>query len=148
MIKKPNDIPELLIDKAKVTDFEPARIILKTCFPNGTEMTAEIFKHIIEDNFTKLYTLKKKDQLIGMIQVNQEGAGYRISDLCISPDFQGLKLGDFLLKTIIYKLYQRQQPIALEVDSHNPIIFAWYQRLGFKIINTRDFWQCPYQEIF
>lgn len=146
--KKPNPIDDFDVNKGEMNDFESARHVLRTCFPKGTEMTAEIFKYILEDNYTKLYTLKKDAQLIGLIQVNQEGAGYRISDLCILPEFQGQKLGDLLLKTIIFKLYQRQKPIALEVDSHNQTIFAWYQRLGLKPKNTRDFWYASFQEIF
>lgn len=146
--KKTTVMNEFIIDKAKMEDFEPASKILKTCFPNGTEMTAEIFQHIIQDNYTKLYTLKKSNLLIGLVQVNQEGSCYRISDLCVLPEFQGQQLGAYLLKNIIFKLYQRQKPIALEVDSYNQAIFAWYQRLGFKTINTRDYWYCSFQEIF
>ena len=146
--KKPTPISELVIEKGSIDDFEPARNILKTCFPNGTEMTVDIFQHIITDTFTNLYTLKLSDKLIGLIQVNQEGACYRISDLSVLPECQGKRFGVYLLNTIIYKLYQRQKPIVLEVDSNNPLIFAWYQRLGFKTMNTRDFWYCRFQEIF
>lgn len=146
--KKPIAMPGLAIDKAKLEDFAAASNILKTCFPNGTEMTADIFQHIIQDNFTKLYTLKKTGVLIGLVQVNQEGSCSRISDLCVMPDFQGQQFGAYLLKTIIYILYQRQKVITLEVDSNNSTVFSWYQRLGFKTINTRDFWYCPFQEIF
>jgi ribosomal protein S18 acetylase RimI-like enzyme len=148
LVKKPIAMPALAIDKAQIEDFAAASKILKTCFPNGTEMTADIFQHIIQENFTKLYALKKTGMLIGLVQVNQEGSCYRISDLCVLPEFQGQQLGAYLLKTIIFKLYQRQKAITLEVDSNNSAVFSWYQRLGFKTINTRDFWYCSFQEIF
>jgi ribosomal protein S18 acetylase RimI-like enzyme len=146
--KKPDFRQAYMIDKASLTDYPEVIQILKICFPQGTEMTPDIFNHILSDNYTKLYTLKHHDQLLGLVQVNQEGSSYRISDLCILPEYQGQHLGAYLLKTIIYKLFQRQKPIALEVDSHNAKIFEWYQRLGFKLLNTRDFWYCSFQEIF
>ena len=146
--KKPLPNPELIIDKGKIEDYEQACQILKTCFPNGTDMTIDIFQNIIQDTFTHLYTLRDSDTLLGLIQVNQEGASYRISDLCIRPEYQRLKLGAYLLNSILCKFMHRQKPIVLEVDSNNAVIYAWYQRLGFKTINTRDFWYGSFQEIF
>jgi ribosomal protein S18 acetylase RimI-like enzyme len=144
--KKPNPLDNTLLQKAKSTDFDGFKHLSNVGFPNGTEMTPEIFESIIEGAQAQLWLLKQDHQVVGSIQINQENKYYRISDITILPDFRGKGFANYMLKSILNQLQQRQKPIILDVEDTNPIALNWYLRLGMKKINTSDFWRLPFKE--
>lgn len=144
--KKPDPYPEFSLGKALHQDFNGFKYLSEQGFPNGTDMTSEIFSHIVDDHTTQLWLLKKDSQVIGSIQINQENKLYRISDITILPEYRKQGLGHFLLKSIIHQLFQRQKTIVLDVESTNQIALDWYLKLGMKKINIADFWKLPFAE--
>jgi ribosomal protein S18 acetylase RimI-like enzyme len=144
--KKPNPIPNIGLQKAKITDFDGFKYLSDVGFPNGTDMTPEIFESIIEGSQAQLWLLKQDQQVIGSIQINQENKYYRISDITVLPDFRGQGHANYMLKSILHLLQQRQKTIVLDVEDTNPIALNWYLRLGMKKINTSDFWRLPFKE--
>jgi predicted acetyltransferase len=145
-VKKPIPPQEFTLAKAKPQDFSGFKNLTNIGFPHGTEMIPEIFNHIIEDQGTQLWLLKKEQEVIGSIQVNQENKIYRISDITVLPEYRQQGLGNFLLKSIVYQLHQRQKLMVLDVESNNSLALNWYLGLGMKKINCADFWRLPYQD--
>lgn len=145
-VKKPETPNQYQFAKAKPEDFSEFQHLTRIGFPQGTEMIPEIFTHIIQDPATQLWLLKHAHKVIGSIQVNQENKYYRISDITILPEYRQQGLGNFLLKTIVYQLHQRQKIMVLDVENNNPIALNWYLGLGMKQINCADFWRLAYEE--
>ena len=145
--KKPDPIPGFVFVKAETGDFSGFKRLTEIGFPHGTDMNEGIFKHIIENNTTQLWLLKKDDQIVGSIQINQENKVYRISDITVLPEYRKQGLGHFLLKSIIHMLHQRQKTIILDVESNNPIALNWYLSLNMKKLNISDFWRLSFQEL-
>jgi GNAT superfamily N-acetyltransferase len=146
-VKKPDALPEFYLGKAIYGDFTGFKHLSEKGFPNGTDMSPEIFAHIVDDHTTQLWLLKKDSQVIGSIQINQENKLYRISDITVLPDYRKQGLGHYLLKSIIHILHQRQKTIILDVETNNEIALNWYLNLGMKKINTADFWKLPFSEL-
>lgn len=145
--KKPDSRPGFNLNKAKVEDYQGFKILSEIGFPNGTDLNPEIFKHIIENNTTQLWLLKKDELIVGSIQINQENRAYRISDITVLPEFRQQGLGHFLLKSMVHLLHQRQKNIILDVESTNPVALEWYLGLNMRKINTTDYWRLPFNEL-
>lgn len=144
--KKPQNIADYQLEKAKHEHFTQFKNLCKVAFPQGTDMVPEIFNELITGSGTQLTLLKSQEQIIGSIQVNQENKYYRISDIAVLPEFRGQGLGNYLLKSILHQLVQRQKPIVLDVEDNNELPLKWYLGLGMKKINTCDFWRIPFSE--
>lgn len=145
-IKKPDIIPGYILDKAIKSDYDGFKYLSEKGFPDGTDMSPEIFSHIVDDHTTQLWLLKQDNRVIGSIQINQENKLYRISDITVLPDYRKQGLGHYLLKSIIHILHQRQKTMILDVESTNEIALNWYLNLGMKKINTADFWKLSFSE--
>ncbi len=145
-VKKPSPPPGLNFSKAKPEDYQGFRHLTELGFPQGTEMSPEIYNFIISGQGTQLWLLKKENEVLGSIQVNQENKYYRISDITILPSYRQQGLGNFLLKSIIFQLHQRQKQMILDVESNNTVALNWYLGLGMKKINSADFWRLAYAE--
>ena len=144
--KKPVPLQDYILEKAKPEHFKAFQSLCKTAFPHGTEMIPEIFQELISGSSTQLSLLRHQDKIIGSIQVNQENKYYRISDIAVLPEYRRQGLGNFLLKSILHQLVQRQKPIILDVENNNEAALNWYLGLGMKKINTCDFWRLPFAE--
>jgi len=145
-VKKPNPPPGFTLNKALVEDFQGFKNLTDIGFPHGTDMIPEIYQHILQTPGTQLWLLKKDHEVIGSIQINQENKYFRISDITVLPDYRQQGLGNFLLKSMVYTLHQRQKLMVLDVESNNPVALQWYLNLGMKKINCADFWQLPYND--
>lgn len=144
--KKPSVMVDYSLEKAKLEHFQEFKNLCKVAFPHGTDMVPEIYNELLTGSATQLTLLKHHEQIIGSIQVNQENKYYRISDIAVLPEFRGKGLGNYLLKSILHQLVQRQKPIVLDVEDNNEVALKWYLGLGMKKINTCDFWRLPFAE--
>lgn len=145
---KPQEIEELDIIKAEPQHFEIFQEIIHTCFPNGTQMIPEIYQHLMNNPQVQIYLLKKYEEILGAIQINQENKTYRISDVSILPAHRKQGYANYLLSHIIHQLTSKHKDIILDVESRNHFVLAWYLRMGMKEINVCDYWRIPYSEIF
>jgi ribosomal protein S18 acetylase RimI-like enzyme len=146
--KKPHPNPELEIIKAQMSDFKDFQNIIYTCFPESTELGEDIYEKLINNSMVTIYFLKKADEFIGAIQINQENKWYRISDVAILPSYQQHGYGHYLLMNIIHQLHSRQKQICLDVENTNTFVLNWYQRLGMVPLNISDYWKIAFTEIF
>lgn len=145
-VKKPSSPAGLILGKATSEDFQGFKHLTDVGFPHGTDMIPEIYQHILQGQGTQLWLLKKEGLVIGSIQVNQENKYFRISDITVLPEYRQQGLGNFLLKSIVFMLHQRQKLMVLDVESNNPVALNWYLDLGMKKINCADFWELPYRD--
>ncbi len=145
---KPPVIEELDIIKAQPQHFENFQEIIHTCFPNGTQIVSEIYEHLMDNPLVQIYLLKKQNDILGAIQINQENKIYRISDVSILPAHRKQGYANYLLSHIIHQLASKHKDIILDVESRNHFVLAWYLRMGMKEINICDYWRIPYSEIF
>lgn len=147
LIKKPSPMASIEITKASLDDYTNYKHILETCFPNGSDIDQDIYHLLITTPSTQIYLLKKDHLIIGAVQINQENKWLRLSDMAILPAHQGQGYGKYLLLHVLHLIQLRQKPICLDVESSNSKVYEWYLRLGFKPINTTDFWRISFKEI-
>lgn len=146
--RKPNPKPELEIIKARISDFKNFQNIVYNCFPESTELGEDIYEKLMNNSMVNIYLLKKADEVIGAIQINQENKWYRISDVAILPQYQQNGYGHYLLMHIIHQLHSRQKQICLDVENTNTFVLNWYQRLGMQTLNISDYWKLSFTEVF
>lgn len=146
--KKPKPLSGMEISKARIENFSSFQGIVSTCFPQGTEISSEVYQSLIQNPLVNIFFLKKADEYIGTIQINQENKWYRISDVAILPNYQQSGYGYYLLMNIIHQLHSRQKQICLDVENTNTFVLNWYQRLGMQTINISDYWKIAFNEIF
>ncbi len=69
-----------------------------------------------------------------------EGEAWFISNLAVSPEYQGQGIGRRLLETIAARARaQGLRALALTVDVENERAISFYRRLGFRITGTATF---------
>ena len=145
---KPSINEELEIIKAQTEHFNIFQEIIHTCFPNGTQMIPEIYQQLMSNPLVQIYLLKKHDDILGAIQINQENKIYRISDVSILPKYRQKGYANYLLSHILHQLSNKHKDIILDVESRNQFVLQLYLRIGMKEINICDYWRIPFHEIF
>ena len=132
---------ELSIRKAQATDSEFVFAVKKAAF---REYVEQIWGW--EDTYQReLHNRRFASQNIRIIQFHGTDTGFlstrktpdtfKVDQLYILPEHQGKGIGAACMKRIIDDANREQKPVTLQVLKINTRATAFYQRLGFTIVN-------------
>lgn len=85
----------------------------------------------------KIFVYKKNNQLMGFIHINISYEIIDILNIVVNPLDQNKGIGGSLLNYLIDNAPKKCEKIMLEVAANNKTALNFYQKNGFKIINTR-----------
>ena len=111
------------------------------CFHTEKIEMENRFHRLLRDETYRLFIIKINDQPIGKAHLHEEAGQVQLSDIAILPSHQGRGFGQALVANCIQ--YARQNytlPLRLNVESTNLNALHLYQKLGFKTMNTWNFW--------
>lgn len=130
--------------KAQATDSEFVFTVKKAAF---REYVEQIWGW--DDTYQReLYNRRFASQDIRIIQFHGTDVGFlstwntpdtfKVDQLYILPDYQGKGIGAACMRHIIDDASLEQKPVTLQVLKINPRATAFYQRLGFKIVDENS----------
>lgn len=115
------------------------RLNTPDCFSENEEQDLDLYlDKYIED----YYVLNIDNQLVGCGGINyeEEGEIAIISWDIFHPEFHGKGLGTKLLKYRIDKILRNKEIKSVMVRT-SQVVYKFYQKFGFKLIETKkDFW--------
>ena len=137
----------LKVRKARATDSEFVFVVKEAAF---REYVEQIWGW--EDIYQRdLHNRRFASQDVRIIQLNGTDVGFlsasntsdmlKVDQLYILPEYQGKGIGAACMKRIIDDAALEQKPVTLQVLKINTRATAFYQRLGFTIVdeNTTHF---------
>ena len=135
--------PELSFCQSTSDADIPALVAIDlACFDNEKDVLENRFYRLLRDETYQLFILKLNDQIIGKAHLHREPGQIQLSDVAILPDYQGRGFGRELVSYCIQSA-PKKLPLRLCVESMNETALHLYQKMGFKTINTWDFWMLP-----
>lgn len=133
--------PSLCFSEAVDDDIAFLVDINEQCFPEENNGMEGRFHHLIHDDNYTLLVIRDKGQPVGKAHLLQDDVQVQLSDIAILPAFQGRGLGQALVAQCIYHVAATSAlPVCLDVESNNQHALRLYQKLGFSILNSWDFW--------
>ena len=75
---------------------------------------------------------------VGFLSTRNTPDTFKVDQLYILPDYQGKGIGAACMKRIIDDANREQKPVALQVLKVNTRATAFYQRLGFTIVDENS----------
>ena len=132
---------ELSIRKAQTTDSEFVFAVKKAAF---REYVEQIWGW--EDTYQReLHNRRFASQDIRIIQFHGTDIGFlstsitpdtfKVDQIYILPEYQGKGIGAAYMKRVIDDANLEQKPVTLQVLKINTRATAFYQRLGFRIVD-------------
>ena len=126
----------MIIEKMKLEDLDEVSSIENECFQDP--WPKEAFKRDLDNDIADLYVLKDKDKVIGYYDVWYMFENADISTICIRKDYQGKKLGEYLLKDLIIRCIKKDvEFLHLEVRVDNNKAINLYKKFGFEKLRIR-----------
>jgi ribosomal-protein-alanine N-acetyltransferase len=114
-------------------DFKKLIEIDKQCFNAFDSYNEKMFHQLLKDNPNSFFGLYSQYQIIGYFIIYRFRRGGYIESIAISPDYQGLGLGKYLMEYIIHHFQMLQyKHITLEVRPTNHAAIKMYERHGFE----------------
>lgn len=111
------------------------------CFPEEQNGMESRFHYLIHETNYILLVIRYKNQPVGKAHLLQEDFQVQLSDIAILPAFQGRGLGQALVAQCIRHVAATSAlPVCLDVESNNQHALRLYQKLGFRVLNSWDFW--------
>lgn len=77
-------------------------------------------------------------QDVGVLKLEERDGDLFISLLEIAPAFQSAGLGSQIIADVVASAFARDQAVTLHVLKANPGARRLYERLGFRVVETRD----------
>ena len=135
---------ELKVRKAQATDSEFVFAVKKAAF---REYVEQIWGW--DDTYQKdLHNRRFASQDLRIIQFHGTDVGFlstsntsdtlKVDQLYILPEYQGRGVGAACMKRIINDANLEQKPVTLQVLKINTRATAFYQRLGFTIVDENS----------
>ncbi len=112
------------------------------CFDTEKNILEDRFYRLLRDDTYQLFMIKLNNQPIGKAHLHRESGQAQLSDVAILPDYQGRGFGKELVAHCVQSAPQTL-PLRLCVELTNQTALNLYQKIGFKTINTWDFWVLP-----
>jgi ribosomal protein S18 acetylase RimI-like enzyme len=75
---------------------------------------------------------------IGLLKVARDGREWRLIQIQIVPEKQGLGLGGWIIQNLIAEVMEAGASLKFSVLKANPARHL-YERLGFWVMNTNDY---------
>ncbi|MGV3465327.1 MAG: ribosomal protein S18-alanine N-acetyltransferase [Heyndrickxia sp.] len=91
------------------------------------------YNEFVNNQFAHYFVLEHNDNIIGYCGVWIVVDEAHITNIAISPEYRGLKLGESLMKKMMeYARLHRVHSMTLEVRVTNHIAQSLYRKLGFQ----------------
>lgn len=117
-------------------DLEALEALGKLCFPDFGEISKDQMRELLlkhDSNRCLVMKQKQSGQILGYVwSCKREQGHIEIMQLCRHPTAAHLKIGENLMKELLYQL-PRNCPIQLHVLKSNVSAQALYQRFGFEL---------------
>ncbi|HEY4601467.1 MAG TPA: ribosomal protein S18-alanine N-acetyltransferase [Cerasibacillus sp.] len=122
---------DLIIREMVEADIEAVLEIERESFP-GDAWTREIYRcEIIENHFAHYYVMLLGEVYVGFVGMWIVIDDAQITNIAISPDFRGRKLGEKLFGFAMQRAIQsRAKRLSLEVRESNIIAQRMYNKFG------------------
>lgn len=147
---KPTALPQEPLEIRQAT-FEDMPILCELdqrCFPSTNTDSEQRFSTLLQRERHTIFLLTKNKKVIGKAHINWNLDVAFLSDIAILPEMQHQGFGTKIVSYCIYFAQQLpQKNIRLSVETHNKNALNLYLRLGFKIINAIDYWQCSFKKL-
>lgn len=142
-------MPKLSMRLATIHDIEVLCAIDMACFPINTINMTERFHFLLNhQDYTVLLALIG-ETIIGKAHIHWQSQCTLLSDIAILPSHQQQGLGSELLAhSIDYAKALSLKTLALDVEAHNQQALGLYQRHGFVITNSHDYWSISVDCLF
>lgn len=134
-VSKPIDI---VLEPAKKKD---AKVISSL---DENELTEQVVP-IAPIDLKNTFVLRKNEQVIASIRVENEENEYGIYGFVVGVKFRGQGIGRKVISCLIQQLVEKQpEKIYLEVESRNEIAFNLYRSIGFEEQRLFDYYVYEY----
>lgn len=125
---------------------QPYNNVLELAKPEDVEAIARLEETdeivlLDPDDLKKTFVLRKKEQVIASIRVENEQDSYGIYGFIIKSDFRNQGLGRKVISQLIQHLLEKQaREIYLEVESTNKVACHLYRSIGFEERTVFDYY--------
>lgn len=75
---------------------------------------------------------------IGKLLTVRNQNEWRLVDITLLPDYQGIGIGSHFLLELQNEARTRKVPLCLSVQTNNVKAYEWYQRLGFQKVSENE----------
>lgn len=127
--------------RAQVTDITEMIDVQRSVSNGNTTWDEVTFEKELTRLDDRLYLIiRKNDKLLAYAgcSMNCETKEAHITNLAVLPNYQGRGLGEFLMRTLLYKArYMNMKEITLEVRINNSSAQKLYKKLGFQQYNIK-----------
>ncbi len=127
---------------ATTKDLAPLCALHHHCFPEPGHPLDNYFSSLLTDPQYSIYVLEKNNRIIGKVHLRWQENSVFLADLAVTTREQRQGLGtQLIMHSIQMASKQHKQALLLDVEEKNQQALALYQRLGFVISNTHDYWK-------
>lgn len=124
------------IEKMKLSDLDEVSFIENETFLDPWPKDA--FLRDLDNDIADLYVLKDEDKIVGYYDIWYMFENADISTICIRKEYQGRKLGGYLLKDLIRRCIKNNvEFLHLEVRVDNLKAINLYKKFGFEKLRIR-----------
>ena len=85
---------------------------------------------------SEFWILERAGLKLGRLYLDRRENEFRIVDISLMPNFQGMGLGSQILKAVMADAQSQQLPVTIHVEKNNPAM-KLYKRLGFELIEDQ-----------
>ena len=130
--------------KAQATDSEFVFAVKKAAFREyveqiwGWDDTYQRNLHNRRFNSQDLRIIQFHGTDVGFLSTRNTPDTFKVDQLYILPEYQGKGIGAACMKRIIDDANREQKPVTLQVLKINTRATAFYQRLGFAIVDENS----------
>ena len=131
----------LSIRKAQATDSDFVFTVKRAAFREYVEQIwgwddtyqRELHNRRFNSQYIRIIQFHGAD--VGFLSTSTKSNTFKVDQLYILPDYQGKGIGAACMRHIIDDASLEQKPVTLQVLKINTRATAFYQRLGFKIVD-------------
>lgn len=131
----------LRIARASILDMPRVARMDAACFGSDVQVMQAHFAETYAEPTRECWLAFVDEACVGKLHVHHQKAGALLHDVCIVPEKQGQGLGAAFLKSILKQLHSTTSRVYLEVKASNASALSLYQRCGFEIKKTEEYWQ-------
>ena len=135
-------IPKASIRYAKFEDIDSLCEIDRQSFPNKKVDKDSLFQGLLQTPNCDLFALVHENKVIGKAHAFTETDKVRLTDIGIIQEYRSQGFGRAIVKHCInHALLRNKTSIALDVEAVNSKAIKLYEQMGFKIVNSHDYFQ-------
>jgi N-acetylglutamate synthase-like GNAT family acetyltransferase len=133
--------PSLVLRKATMADLKVLFELDEACFPLESTNMQERFTYILNNADYTILLASYEQTVVGKAHIHWREENTLLSDIAISPVYQGRGFGSELIANCInHVLDNGNIKLALDVETSNKNALNLYIRHGFKTTNIYDYW--------